>query len=157
MFKSIDFFFSFTVKTTWLFWANLTFENDYTKTIVRIGFPPPPIMGYCKEWALRITFLIHSTTPVMQDGIVQCIYFPTVYFKRPSLMRRKLMLFPVGSDLTSGRSSYWENLAHYGLFGSISHAMRWQDFIRQVLGINLQRPALHAGGNLHWQNKTESP
>lgn len=31
-------YFSFTVSNTWLFWANLTSENDYTKKIVRMWF-----------------------------------------------------------------------------------------------------------------------
>ena len=116
-----------------------------------------PLMGYGKEWTLRITFLIRSTIPVVHDGAACCIHFPVVYFKHPSLMMKKLMRFLVAPNLPSGSGSCWENVAHYGLFCSISHGMRWQDFIRQILWINLQRPALHAGKNSHWQNKTESP
>ena len=116
-----------------------------------------PTMGYCKEWTLRITVLNHFTTPVALNGTVGCICFPVVYFKHPSLMMKKLMQFPVVANLPSGSGSCWENLAHYGLFCSISHAMRWQDFIRQTLWINLQRPAPRTGKDSHWQNKTESP
>lgn len=148
-------YFPFTVSNTWLFWANFTSENDYTKKIVRVWIFFST-MGYCKEWTLRITVLNHSTTPVALNGTVGCICFPVVYFKHPSLMMKKLMQFPVVANLPSGSGSCWENLAHYGLFCSISHAMRWQDFIRQTLWINLQRPAPRAGKDSHWQNKTKS-
>lgn len=102
------------------------------------------IMRNCRKWRLGITFPIQSQIQMVQDGIAQCICFHAVYFKHPSLMIKKLMWLPVVPNLPLGSSSCWENLAHYGLFCSISHATRWQGFIRQILWINLQRPALHA-------------
>lgn len=35
------------------------------------------------------------------------------------------MCFLVVPNLPSGSGSCWENVSHYGLFCSISHAMRW--------------------------------
>lgn len=154
--KKIDLFFLYCIKHMAILSKPYLWKWLYKENCQNVNFFFPT-MGYCKEWTLRITVLNHSTTPVAQNGTVGCIHFPVVYFKHPSLMMKKLMQVPVAPNLPSGSGSCWENLAYYGLFCSISHAMRWQDFIRQILWINLQRPEPHAGKDSHWQNKTESP